>query len=108
MPFSVNEKAHVQARCGKQEIVRQYPKPVADVQGCKQCRNAGGDVKIGERDIENPGQPDDSRHQLTGVAGHFPGVAELCWFSCGVCEHYAACAVPGVSQEHTVCDGASP
>ena len=60
IPFSVNEKTHVQARCGKQEIVRQYPKPVADVQGCKQCRNAGGDVKIGERDIENPGQPDDS------------------------------------------------
>ena len=60
MPFSVNENAHVQACCGKQEIVRQYPKPAADIQGRKQRPNAGGDIKIGERDIENPGQPDDS------------------------------------------------
>ena len=95
MPFSVNENAHVQACCGKQEIVRQYPKPVADVQGRKQRRNAGGDVEIGECDIENPGQPDDSRHQSTGVAGHSLGAAELCWFSCGICEHHAAGAVLG-------------
>jgi hypothetical protein len=32
----------------------------------------------------------------------------LCWFSRGICEHHAAFVVPAVSQEHTVCDGASP
>ena len=95
MPFSVNENAHVQACGSKQQIVRQYPKPVADIQGRKQRPNAGDDVKIGDCDIEGPGQPNCPRHQLTGVPCHFLSFAEVCRFSCRVREHHAAVAVLG-------------
>ena len=95
MPFSVNENAHVQACGSKQQIVRQYPKPVADIQGRKQRPNAGDDVKIGDCDIEDPGQPNCPRHQLTGVPCHFLSFAEVCRFSCRVREHHAAVAVLG-------------
>lgn len=81
MPFFVNENAHVQACCSKQEIVRQDPKPVTDIQTRKQRSSASANVEIGKRDIENPGQPDYSRHQPADVASHFPGFAQVCcWF----------------------------
>jgi len=78
MPFLVNENAHVQACSSKQEIVRQNPKPVTDIQTRKQRSNAGGNIEIGKRDIENPGQPDYSRHQPAGVASHFLGFTQVC------------------------------
>lgn len=58
---AVDCACEVKAGCGKQQIVRQHPKPLADVQSCEKSRKSGCEVEIGEAIVKQPGQPDLAR-----------------------------------------------
>lgn len=48
-PASVNNEAQMKARGGKQQVVGQYPEPLADIQGCKKRGESGAQVEVGKR-----------------------------------------------------------
>ena len=51
-PATIDDKSQMKARGGKQQVVRQHPKPFVDVQGCKKCGESGGQVEVGQRIVQ--------------------------------------------------------
>ena len=51
-PAAIDDKSQMKARGGKQQVVRQHPKPFADIQGRKKCGESGGQVEVGQRIVK--------------------------------------------------------
>lgn len=71
----------------KQQVMRQNPKPVADVQSRKKSGKAGRHIKIGKGIIRQFWEPDFPREQITCLAAHFLRPAEIQSFGCGLRYH---------------------
>ena len=52
-----NQQAEVNARGGEQQVVREYPEPLADVQRGEKGHESGNQVEIGQCIVEKLGQP---------------------------------------------------
>lgn len=60
----------MQTTGGEEQVVRENPKPVADVERCEKRGKSGGEVEIRQKVVQNFGKPDLAGHQGTSVAGH--------------------------------------
>jgi hypothetical protein len=66
-------KCQVKASRREQDVLRDDPEPLADIQGGKKCRYPGHQVKVGQAVIQEPGQPDFFRREFFETAGQVLG-----------------------------------
>lgn len=53
----------MQTTGGEEQVVRENPKPVADVERCEKRGKSGGEVEIRQKVVQNFGKPDLAGHQ---------------------------------------------
>ena len=61
----------MQTTGGEQQVMREYPIPVADVERREERGESGREVEIGQEVVQNFGKPDLAGYQKTSVTGHF-------------------------------------
>jgi len=88
MPATVNEYAHMQARGGKQQVVRQYPEPVTDVHRGQQSGDSGKQIEVWKCVVKKLRQPDLAGHQIASIEGDLLGFTEGAGLHCRIAEHH--------------------
>jgi hypothetical protein len=74
---AVNGDSQVHACRRKNQVMRQYPIPVADIQGREKGGKSGGQVEIGKEIVKKLRKPDSAACQEPGIARHFLCDAEI-------------------------------
>lgn len=83
----------MQAGRGKENVMRQHPEPVADIQGREKSRESGGQVEVRKAIVEEFWKPDFAGREVPGVSCYFLRGAEIKMFRRGLGKHASSLLV---------------